>query len=1377
MEVQLKTGSVPNNPRLITRLLRPAHHMCSLYLDYKLYIPSGPEPQLNIYLEHEASDFTLLFRVQHSIEEWQQLQLPLGAITSDFQLLIEVSQSADPNAVAAVDEIRLTNCWPPGTCGDLPDGYVLCSNDVCIPSDAVCDFTNDCGDYSDEASCENYPMRCDFERAFCGWHTSTFNSTLSRKSPIPPFRDHSVNTGDGHHIVFLSDVPAKSYITSPIIQPSENCLLRVYYVVAGASTTYLNIKLISSDTFLTVESDIITAYEQEVFYWQRYVKAFTYTDGGFYLNLEADIQDRGYIAIDDISLSPECMIQGPTQFPPTVSPTSGPCPPGEYFCESGENCLPFTKVCDFDIDCGIGEDEEFCGSSTFEWNTGGWYDTSDGLYKWSRVNASAAFGPNDTAPANDHTNSGAAPGYYLWAAAKNAGYPEGTAVMMSPEVGPPGMQCSLQFWYHCKNKKPILSATLYTANYSREQINQQTFGCSSNQEWRHAYIYAGDQNTTIVAEMRSLLFESRNDPVLYDVAIDDVSYTSCSKNEPNADIDIECTFDEPCGLYNNHQDDIDWIRVVEQFNSYMMVKGPHSGATAILQSWWRSASVGICVSFRYFIEGRANFTITRVLKDGTSPEIIWMSDGSMNYLDWRIHHLSIYSYLDYQVKPLKKIECDYKYAVTAPIICRFVHNECKTKLWFTGQNITSSQRIKIDDVQIYSGKCPAQLTCTFEEMNDYCFWENRPIGGSTLDWMLANGLEHIANTPDYDHSFGTESGHYVYIPISQDTTERFGYYSSLNINTTTDDGDCFRFWFYLYAVDQPVGELGIRILEAGSVTPNDRIWEHTYNGRNTWQYGETTLTNETDFAILLEGLRLDGTSGIMAWDDLSVTRGPCMPPGSCDFEGGLCGWINSQDEYGNSWEWLKAEEASDGVLIDHTTGTGIGHYISFDLSNCAYGTTCSADFISSDITPVDDMYCLSMFLNSYQSSLDANTVMLEVVNVELNTSVLVRSFVNQFQYIWTYVRQPLVGVTSVFHLKLKAKMLPGRLDVGAFSAIDDIQLTPGECGITGTTIPPTGTPAPDSKLTCSFEDGTLCNWSQNDVWTLKTGFEEEGSIHGPFVDHTTALSSGHFVVTESQGSKQTGKLISERLSPSQTGYCLTFYYYMHGSAPPYLKMYIVKDGLEPTDGPVWEHFKELGETWQKVSLFMNVTYDFNVLFHAETQDAIEDLGHASIDDFLLIDGTCQEDPANFCDFETSDLCEWVSTNLNGVSWDWGSGKESAPENQPLIDHTFGSEYGHYVFLKHLGGDSSTSRALLTSPTHSSSNSMCFTFYYYMHGRTNWTGSLDLYITEPSIDINDVEPVWSIVGDKGDSWNLARKSLSFGGNYHVSFKLENNITVT
>lgn len=45
-----------------------------------------------------------------------------------------------------------------------------------------------------------------------------------------------------------------------------------------------------------------------------------------------------------------------------------------------------------------------------------------------------------------------------------------------------------------------------------------------------------------------------------------------------------------------------------------------------------------------------------------------------------------------------------------------------------------------------------------------------------------------------------------------------------------------------------MGELGVRLL-LNEDTLSDRLWEHKYNGRDGWQYGETTVKDEKNFRV------------------------------------------------------------------------------------------------------------------------------------------------------------------------------------------------------------------------------------------------------------------------------------------------------------------------------------------------------------------------------------------------------------------------------------------------------------------------------------------------------------------------------------------------
>ncbi|KAK8747584.1 hypothetical protein OTU49_016474 [Cherax quadricarinatus] len=194
----------------------------------------------------------------------------------------------------------------------------------------------------------------------------------------------------------------------------------------------------------------------------------------------------------------------------------------------------------------------------------------------------------------------------------------------------------------------------------------------------------------------------------------------------------------------------------------------------------------------------------------------------------------------------------------------------------------------------------------------------------------------------------------------------------------------------------------------------------------------------------------------------------------------------------------------------------------------------------------------------------------------------------------------------------------------------------------------------------------------------------------------------------------------------------------------------------------------MGETWQQVHLFIQKQeYAQYIALVGNTQNSNGDLGHSAVDDILLTDGSCDSLRGNTCDFETSDLCEWTPTADQGATWIWNSGQNLDHSNGPNSDHTFDSAEGHYVSLKH-STDNKNAVAYLTSPTHQSSGAMCLQFYFFMQGRTNWTGSLSLYVKSPSVDINFINPVWKITGHQGDAWNLGEKSLNFVSEYHTVF---------
>ena len=77
---------------------------------------------------------------------------------------------------------------------------------------------------------------------------------------------------------------------------------------------------------------------------------------------------------------------------------------------------------------------------------------------------------------------------------------------------------------------------------------------------------------------------------------------------------------------------------------------------------------------------------------------------------------------------------------------------------------------------------------------------------------------------------------------------------------------------------------------------------------------------------VFEGIRGRGKRGDIAIDDTIVKNGPCPPPGSCDFEKGLCAYQNELVDDDFDWERNTGHTGSIGTgpSSDHTTGSAAG---------------------------------------------------------------------------------------------------------------------------------------------------------------------------------------------------------------------------------------------------------------------------------------------------------------------------------------------------------------------------------------------------------------------------------------------------------------------
>jgi len=151
----------------LNKFLKPCSPTCELEYYYHML---GASDDLDVYLLTDNKKYTLINELSGDFgDKWNRIIVPIGRISRPFKLEFEGLRFYDSTFDLAIDDIKLKNCeFPAPRPNGCPANYFTCSRLACIESNKVCDLTGDCGDNSDETSCENN-IQCDFENGLCDW--------------------------------------------------------------------------------------------------------------------------------------------------------------------------------------------------------------------------------------------------------------------------------------------------------------------------------------------------------------------------------------------------------------------------------------------------------------------------------------------------------------------------------------------------------------------------------------------------------------------------------------------------------------------------------------------------------------------------------------------------------------------------------------------------------------------------------------------------------------------------------------------------------------------------------------------------------------------------------------------------------------------------------------------------------------------------------------------------------------------------------------------------------------------------------------------------------------------------------------------------------
>ncbi|XP_055997984.1 MAM and LDL-receptor class A domain-containing protein 1-like [Ostrea edulis] len=597
-----------------------------------------------------------------------------------------------------------------------------------------------------------------------------------------------------------------------------------------------------------------------------------------------------------------------------------------------------------------------------------------------------------------------------------------------------------------------------------------------------------------------------------------------STEEPTlVDQELHCTFEsgEFCFLENILGDNFNWTNrqgktpssntgPASAFEgtmySYIEATSKAIDSYASLQSATVSTSQPFCLSFAYHMYG-SNIGSLSVLMVSSTTSLTLFDESGNKGNQWNVAYIS--------VPP-----------TTGQIEFTAVRGDS-----FRGD-------IAIDDVHFLSGDCvipstttPAPLTlplsCTFE--SGTCFLQD--VTSSDFLWSRKSGgtpSEQTGPTSAFEGIW------YTYIETSGKAIGDIAVLESSPV-LTVDPFMCLSFAYHMYG--NHIGSLEV-------VYNNATVFNEFGNKGNQWNQAQITIPASQSSASTIQfvGTRGSGFKGDIAIDDIQVITGECVIPStttpapltlplSCTFESGTCFLqdVTSTDDF----NWSRRSGTTPSQNTGPTSAFEGTWYTYIETSGKAIGDIAVLE--SSPVLTGDPFMCLSFAYHMYGSNIGS----LEVV---YNYTAVFNEFGNKGNQ-WNQAKVTLpASQSSESTIQFVGTRGSGfRGDI----AIDDIQVTTGEC-----VIPSTTTSAPLTlPLSCTFESGTTCFLqdvtSTDDFnWSRRSGTTPSQNT-GP----TSAFEGTWYTYIETSG-KAVGDIAVLESLPVLTGdpfMCLSFAYHMYGS--------------------------------------------------------------------------------------------------------------------------------------------------------------------------------------------------------------------------------------
>ncbi|XP_033122121.1 MAM and LDL-receptor class A domain-containing protein 1-like, partial [Anneissia japonica] len=363
-----------------------------------------------------------------------------------------------------------------------------------------------------------------------------------------------------------------------------------------------------------------------------------------------------------------------------------------------------------------------------------------------------------------------------------------------------------------------------------------------------------------------------------------------------------------------------------------------------------------------------------------------------------------------------------------------------------------------------------QAQCDFEDPNLCYFAQDE---SDDFDWIRTSGSTPTYGTgPEYDHTYGTLQGSYMYIETS---------YPRYNNETArlwtlpypATNGTCVKWFYHMYGVT--VNTLNVYIVDTTG-TVGVPAWTNTNNQENLWRLGKISVETMSAFQIVFEGIVGRSDTGDIALDDVTIIDGACLKNETCDINcmnGGVCvildyGIENCQcmtgffgptcnrdqaqcdfedpnlcyfvQDESDDFDWIRTSGSTPssrtGPEYDHTYGTLQGFYIYIETSPRNLNDIARLWTMT---YPATHGTCVQWFYHMYGATV--NTLSVYIVNTADTLGTPVWSIRNEQGNIWRR-GQIFVETSSAYQIVFEG--IAGSSYTGDI-ALDDVKITDGAC--------------------------------------------------------------------------------------------------------------------------------------------------------------------------------------------------------------------------------------------------------------------------------------------------------------------------------------------